>query len=105
MLCETSILEFLLELIAVDVVLVLSTNKDHQVIVTIFLASVYWTLRCCAMMLTNERVVFQDHCGSLFESKLVFAAMSPICEGRSGSDGSEPGCSQKEEKYSNDCVI
>ena len=42
MLRKTTILELLLKLIIIDVVLVLSTNEDHQVIVTVLGASVYW---------------------------------------------------------------
>ena len=53
-------------------------------------------------MLTNERMFLQDPCGSLFNTELVFTAMSTNCKGR--SDGSEPESCNDEEKRSNDCM-
>jgi hypothetical protein len=38
---KTTILELFLKLIIVDVVVVLSTDEDHQVIVAVLVASVY----------------------------------------------------------------
>jgi hypothetical protein len=43
MLCESTIFEFVLEFIVVDMVLIPSSNKDHQIIVTI-----YWELSAFA---------------------------------------------------------
>ena len=54
-------------------------------------------------MLTNKRMLLQDSCGSLLNSELMCATMSADC--KSWSNGSEPESSNKEEEYSNDCVV
>lgn len=99
---KTPTLELLLEFVVVNVVLVLSSNEYHQVIVTILAISVYH-VEDIATMLTDKRVFLQDPCGPLFDSELVLAAKSPDREG--WSNGSEHESSNEEEEHGNDCVI
>jgi len=78
---KSAVLKFLLEVVAVDVVAVLATDEDHQVVVAV-----------------NEWVFLQDLSSSLFDTELVPAAMLANREG--GSDGSDPERSREEQDYS-----